>query len=252
MNLEGLLDELRGNVLRDDAVLASGPNDQLWSDETLVKYINDGYTRFARRTLSLRDASTPEVVEVTLAAGVSTYDLHESILSVVSARYDTDTVDLDRIGRSLVNVMVINDPPWFDPSTAGELNPGRPRAFSTDETISVDTAGAVNMKVWPEPAAAENGKTVYLRVARKPVDLFRIDKLDQVCELPEEYQLDMLEWAAYRALRNSDIDGHKEAAVDHQARFEAAVAEILKDMRRKMFAPTTWRFGDNGYAWDTV
>jgi hypothetical protein len=252
MNLEGLLDELRGNVLRDDAVLASGPNDQLWSDETLVKYINDAYLRFARRTLSLRDASTPEVVEITLAAGVSSYDLHESILSVVSARYDTDTVDLDRIGRSLVNVMVYNDPPWFDPSTAGELTPGRPRAFNTDETISVEIEGGVNLKVWPVPSATEDGKTVHLRVARKPLELFSIDKLDLECELPSDYELDMLEWAAYRALRNSDIDGHKEASKEHQARFEAAVAEILKDMRRKMFAPTTWRFGDHGFAWDTV
>ena len=251
MDLASLLGELRGNVLRDDAVLASGPQDQLWSDDTLVRYINDGYLRFSRQTLALRDASTPEVVEVTLATGVSTYDLHESVLSVVSAKYDTDNFDLQRIGRSLVNTTPVNDPPWFDPSTVSQLNPGRPRAFNTDETVSVDVAGGVNLKVWPAPSATEDGKTIYLRVARKPLELFSISKLALECELPVEYQLDMLEWAAYRALRNSDIDGHKEAAEKHETRFKDAVAEVLKDMRRKMFAPMTWRFGDNGFAWDS-
>jgi hypothetical protein len=252
MNLEGLLGELRGNVLRDDAVLASGPNDQLWSDETLVNYINDAYLRFARRTLVLRDASTPEVVEVLLAAGVSTYDLHESVLSVITARYDTDQVDLERIGRSLLNMVPYNDPPWFDASTVSTLTPGPPRAINTDETISVDTAGAVHLKIWPAPTLTEEGKTIYLRVARKPLELFNIDKLALECELPIEYQLDMLEWAAYRALRNSDIDGHDQAAKDHEARFEASISEVLRDMRRKMFAPLTWRFGDHGFSWGTV
>ena len=115
MNLESLLDELRGNVLRDDAELASGPQDQLWSDDTLVRYINDAQSRFARKTLALRDASTSEVVEVTLATGVSTYDLHESIVAVQSARFDTSVIDIVRVGRSLMSNLSVADPSWFDP-----------------------------------------------------------------------------------------------------------------------------------------
>jgi hypothetical protein len=249
MNLESLLDELRGNVLRDNAELASGPDDQLWSDDTLVRFINDAQSRFARKTLALRDASTPEVVEVTLATGVSTYDLHEAVVAVQSARYDTSTIDISRVGRSLMSNLSVGDPPWFDPNTAEVWTPGPPRAFATDETISVETAGAVTMKVWPAPSSVENGKTVYLRVARKPLELFTIDKLQAVCELPEEYQLDMLEWAAYRALRNSDIDGHSSRADKHETRFDSAVAEVLKEMRKKLFAPMSWQFGQNGFSW---
>lgn len=249
MNLEALLDELRGNILRDDAVKASGPDDELWSDETLVRYINDAYSRFARKTFALRDNSTPEVVEVSLVAGTSTYDLHESIVSVVSARYDTATTDLARIGRALVSTRPVNDPPWFDPNTTDAMNPGPPRAFSTDETVSVETAGAVVMIVYPAPSADEDGKIVHLRVARKPLVAFTIKDLKLGCELPEEYQLDMLEWAAYRALRNSDIDGHKESAKDHEARFDASIAEVLKEMRSKLFAPIAWQFGLGGFSW---
>ena len=251
MNLESLLDELRGNVLRDNAELASGPDDQLWSDDTLVRYINDAQSRFARRTFALRDASTPEVVEVTLATGVSTYDLHESIVAVQSARFDTSVIDIARVGRSLMSNLSVADPSWFDPTTAETWTPGPPRAFSTDETISVDTAGAVTMKVWPAPSATENGKTVYLRVARKPLEQFTVAKLTLVCELPEEYQLDMLEWAAYRALRNSDIDGHSASADKHEARFNDAVAEVLKELRSKLFAPMSWQFGQGGFSWSS-
>lgn len=245
MNLEGLLSELRGNVLRDDAELASGPDDRLWKDEALVLYINDAYLRFARRTLALRDASTPEVVEIPLDAGVSLYELHRSILSVVSARYDTDTSDLVRVGRSLMEYMTPPDPIWFDPD-AVILNPGRPRAFGTDETVE---GGTVHLQVWPVPTVTEAGKLIRLRVARKPLVLFTLDDTEAECELPEEYQIDMLEWAAYRAQMNSDVDGASAMAEKHKDRFEAAVAEVLRDMRRKMFAPLQFQYGRNGFTW---
>lgn len=249
MNLEALLNELRGNVLRDDSGLASGPSDYLWDDETLVRYINDAYLRFARRTLSLRDASTPTVCEVPLDAGVFTYPLHASVLSVVSARYDTDEADLARVGRSLLMDTSRGDLPWFDPESMSTLQPGRPRAFSTDETVE---HGIVTLRVWPTPTADEAGKVLKLRVARKPLELLSLDETEAECELPEEYQIDMLSWAAYRALSTSDVDGHSAAADKHKLRFEEAMQEVLKDMRRKMFAPTGWQFGQGGFAWGTV
>jgi hypothetical protein len=249
MNLEELLSELRENLLRDNAELASGPNDQLWTDETLVRYINDAQQRFARKTLSLRDASTPEVVQVTLATGVSSYALHASVLAVVSARYSTDTADLARVGRARVMVIPQPDPPWFDPSTVSQMNPGRPIAVSTDETLDVDTK-AVTLTVYPAPSATENGTVVYLRVARLPLEKFTIDEMDMDCELDEDYQLDMLEWAAFRALRTSDIDGHSDQAEKHKDRFTEAGDAVLKDIRRKMQAPIRFAFGQNGFTWE--
>jgi len=246
MNLEALLSELRGNVLRDDAELASGPDDHLWSDETLVRYINDAYLRFARRTLALRDASTPEVVEVPLDAGVSLYALHGSILSVVSARYDTDPNDLARVGRSLMQYMTPPDPLSFDPNSPQPLTPGRPYAFGTDETVEEHR---VNLTVWPAPATEQAGKLIRLRVARKPLVMFTLDDMEQECELDDDYQLDMLEWAAYRAQNTSDVDGASTAADKHKTAFEDAVAGVLKDMRRKMFAPMQFQFGRNGFTW---
>jgi hypothetical protein len=251
MNLQGLLDELRGNVLRDDAELASGPDDRLWSDETLVRYVNDAQTLFARRTLSLRDASTPEVTQVTLVAGVSLYELHPSVLCVLSARPSDTAYDLSRVGRSLLSTLVPTSQPYFDSNAVEGWTPGRPRAFATDETLSIDSAGAVTLQVWPTPSADEEGLVLNLRVARLPLVEFTVNKPKDECELPSEHQLDMLEWAAFRALRNSDIDGHSDAASKHEKRFDDAVKEVLKDLRRKMFAPMAWQFGGNGFSWES-
>jgi len=249
MNLEALLGELRENVLRDDAELASGPNDKLWSDETLVRYINDAMQRFARKTLLLRDASTPEVIEVTLATGVSTYDLHESVLAVVSASYEDEQIDLARVGRALLSTYQQDNAPWFDVNSVSELNPGPPRAFATDETLVVDTKGGVHMRIWPAPTVAENGTTIFLKTARLPLVPFDVNKLSADCEIHDMYVLDMLAWAAYRAFSNSDIDGHSTAADKYEARFEKATSEVLKDNRRKMRAPIGWAFGQNGFSW---
>lgn len=250
MNLEALLSELRVNVLRDDAQKAIGPEDQLWSDETLVLYLNDAQQRFARKTLTLRDASTPDVTQVTLATGVSSYPLNNVVLAVVSARYDTSVVDLPRSGHTLIYGGAREpDPPWFDPSIVTQWPPGPPMIFNTDETMVFDDEGAVTFNVFPAPSATENGKIISMRVARLPLDDFAIAKLQANCEIPSDYQLDMIEWAAYRAFRTSDIDGHSAMAVDCKTRFEDAVQDVLKDVRRKMFAPTTWKFGQNGFTW---
>lgn len=251
MKLEELLDELRVNILRDDSELASGPSDELWTDETLVRYINDAQQRFARRTLSLRDATTPEVVEVPLAAGTATYVLHKSVLAVVSARYNTDSYDLTRVGRAVLAVVRPEDNLWFDANNVSSMTPGRPLAVSTDESMDVDSK-AVMLTVYPTPSATEEGNIIYLRTARLPLDDFTIDKPQAVCELDDTYQLDMLAWAAYRALCNSDIDGHSAQAKDHEQRFNTAIAEILKDVRRKMRAPIRFEFGRGGYTWETV
>lgn len=250
MKLEDLLDELRVNILRDDAVLASGPSDQLWTDEALVRYINEAQSLWARKTFALRDASTAEVVEVPLSAGVPTYELHRSILSVVSARFDDSVVDLTRFGRSNVEALFGIDPPFFDSSNVTAATPGAPRGFSTDEGLSVDDPSAIRLTVMPTPSADEEGLLLHLRVARMPLKDFTVEDTEAVCELSKEYQLDMLEWAAYRALRNSDIDGHNDASKEHENRFNTAVKEVLRDVRRKMRQPQRFAFGTNGFAWE--
>lgn len=251
MNVQDGLDELRQNLLRDDARLSSGPDDRLWSDDTLIRYWNDAIHRFARKTLTLRDSTTPEVVEVVLRTGVTQYTLHPSVRSVISARFDTSEFDMRRLGHSALSDarMVRDDDDWPIPPSPDLWPSGPSLVFSTDESLDLEEQSAVILRLWPAPAVAQNGLLLHLRVARMPLCELSLTNLKAYPELPVDYHLDTLEWVAYRAFRTSDIDGSSDKAQQHKDRFEEAIQEALKDLRRKLFTPTTWGFGRSGFVW---
>lgn len=251
MTVQELLDELRINVLRDNSGLLAGDSDRLWSDATLVSYINDAYRRFARNTLMIRDQSTAAVTQIALSVGVTLYPLHTSILSVLSARYNLDSSDLPRAGHVLLDSRVLADPLYFDASQLGTLAPGAPKAFSTDE--GVDPAGPqqqFNLRVYPAPSATEDGNPIYMRVARLPLAALTLDAPDAQLEVPEDYHLDLLDWAAYRALSNKDVDAADgPSAKEFRDRFEKLIEDVKREMRRKLFAPQGFSFGGGAFSY---
>lgn len=252
MTLQDLLDELAKGMLRDRSDMMSGPEDQLWPDEQLVKYINEAEGILARKGLVIRDASTSAVVEVALADGVAQYTLHPSVIAVISAKFPTDVGDLARAGHSALNSFQHPDPLFFDPSHLSVLPPGKPLAFATDEQLDAASGktGVVSMRVYPVPNADYDGSLINLRVVRKPLKALTMDDLEASPEVPEEYHLGLLDWAAYRALRNIDSDaGAVEKADKYKTEFEAMVAQARTDALRKLFAPLQWGFGRNGFSW---
>jgi hypothetical protein len=250
MNLGEQLEELRVNILHDRSDLIAGDSDSLWTDETLLRYIGDGERRFARRTLILRDSTTPEVVRVKLKSGVTTYPAHASVLSVLSAKYHTDTWDLKRSGHGVIEQQSPQEFLSFDPTAGYTTPPGAPLAFYTDETLVFARQGGVTVSVYPEPGADEDGKYLYMRVIRLPMTSYGSDCLDKCSEIPEDYQLDVLEWAAYRAQRGFDSDAGAPTSADaHKKAFDEAVQSAIKEMKQKTFANTGLRFGGNGFTW---
>ncbi|MNX63515.1 hypothetical protein D3C86_945160 [compost metagenome] len=82
--------------------------------------------------------------------------------------------------------------------------------------------------------------TLHLQVLRRPLVPLSLNDLDAAPEIPEEYHLDLLEWAAWRALRNHDADLDGDAnnigivmarSSAHKKRFEDAVAECKRRMK---------------------
>lgn len=250
MLLEEQLDELRVNILRDRSDLIAGDTDSFWTDDTLLRYIGDGERRFARQTLILRDATTPEVTQIKLRNGVTTYPLHDTLLAVLSAKYDTDTFDLQRSGHGLI---LQYTPPEFlsyDPTVSYTVAPGRPVAFYTDETLVFARRNKVTFSVYPPPGLDQDGKIVALRTIRMPLSRYTQDDLSRESELPEDYQLDVLEWAAYRALRGFDADaGAPTIADSHKQAFDEAVARATREAKLKLFANLTVRYGTNGFSY---
>lgn len=250
MTLDELLRELRTNVLRDRSDIIAGDTDSLWSDETLLMYIKDAERRFARQTLILRDSTTPEVARFKLKTGVTTYPLHASVISVLSARLINTSNDLLRSGHA---ILAQASPPeflTFDPTAPYTVAPGAPQAYYTDETMVFATQNAVTLSVYPAPSATEDGKVLFLRTIRLPLSGYTADDLGRESEIPEDYQLDTLEWAAYRALRGFDSDaGAPTSAAEHKNAFDDAVKRATKELKQKMFANTGLKYGGNGFTW---
>jgi hypothetical protein len=253
MTLEDLLAELRDNILHDRSDRVSGATDYLWSDATLIRYINEAQRRLARRGLVIRDGTTPAVCEVTLVEDQETYDLHPSVVAVISAKLDGDVADLGRTGHAMLNAYRPADGLYWDPGALTSLPPGKPLAFSTDEETGVDgddIAQLVKLRVYPAPGPDYAGDTLRLRVVRLPIEELTTRTLKAKPEIPEDYHLDMLDWAAYLALRIVDRDGEDRGrAADFRASFEDHVREARRSSMRKLFAPTPWGFGRNGWTW---
>lgn len=250
MTLDDQLQELRTNILRDRSDIIAGDTDSLWSDETLLKYIADAERRFARQTLILRDSTTPEVTQIILKLGVPTYALHKSMLSVISARLTGTSYDLQRSGHALVAQAYPTEFLAFDPSTPYTVAPGAPVAYYTDETLVYARQSRVTLSVYPVPSSVEDGQVLNLRTIHLPIAGYTADDLERDSEIPEDYQLDVLEWAAYRAQRGYDGDaGAPTASEAHKKAFDEAVQRAIQEMKRKMFAGTGLRYGSNGFAW---
>lgn len=260
MNLGDMLSELRTGILHDVSSLSSGTSDQLWSDATLVRYIDEAQCRFARGSLVLRDGTTPEVTQVTIVAPVdgaaqTVYALHPSVIAVISAQLVGDTADLARAGHSAFQTYHTPDAYFFNPSYLGTLPPGKPLAWGTDEYLTADpygTVGVVSLRLFPKPIPDYDGQVIGLRVLRIPLIRFnQSSDLSLTSEIPEQHHMDLLDWAAYLALRKVDIDaGMPDRAREFQQAFEAHVMEARKAMMRKLFTPLEWGFGRNGWSWD--
>lgn len=254
MILSELLSELRRNILYDRSDRVDGDEDQLWDDETLVRYIDEAQRKLAREGLVIRDGSTADVTQVTLVAGQQLYPLHESVIAVVSARYDTEQHDLRRVGHWFLAGSQMPDTQYFDVNQASVLTPGKPVAFATDETVGnndFDSAGVMQLRLYPMPTSTEAGKKIYLRVMRLPIERLNKARLKASPEVPEEHHLEMLDWAAYLALRVQDQDaGNRSAASDFETRFLATVKKAQRTQMRKLFNPQGWGFGRGGWSWE--
>ena len=252
MNLRGMLKELRENILHDrsDSV-PGGASDQLWDDETLIRYINDAVDRFANETECIRDFVTAEATQVKLVAGQEFYPLHPSVIGVMTARYGDDARDLARTGHSTLSTYQTPVSDFFDPNTLPTLKPGKPLAFATDEGVSEDEHGhfmVCNLRIFPLPTTAYEG-VVKMRVIRRP--LRHLHGMEDRPEIPSNWHLAVLDWAGYLAIRQPDLDI---AGVDQmlkmrelKSQFDDHCARAKKQLTRKTFAPATWGFGRGGF-----
>lgn len=267
MNLGELLSELRENLLADFSDQVAGTRkDQLWTDETLVRYINEAQNRFAKRAECLRDAVTPDTCTVTMVAGQRDYALHPKVIGVLSGKFYHNTpehIDLARAGHANLDTYRSPDNRFLDFSYITSLKPGKPIAFTTDEGMLGDAKGALNRMtlrtypvISPEFAVRDDltASVINLRVVRFPMVKLDISNLNGEPEIPEQYHMNILDWAGYLALRKPDLDvagGDARGLSAQLAKsFEATVEDAKRELKRRMFAPAAFKFGGNGFTYE--
>lgn len=233
MNGEELFDTLRLNILKDRAT------PPLWSDDRMVEVLNEAYLEFAEESQIIRDG-TSEVATVTLESGVESYEYDRSILSVLSAKYEGMIGNLTRIGVDQTDgdSNTVGTYEWLAAVNAQYPNGGTPVAYRTDDSLYM-------MTFHPTPAADDEGKVVRLRVARLPIELLTVDNLAVDIEIPRQYVMGIAHGAAAIAYSDQDADGYdpNQAAVQ-RGKFEAYLARAKRGMKRQMFQPITWGFGN--------
>ena len=226
MNVNELLRELRRNILRDvsDAIGADEA-DFLWTDDGLLAYINDAYFRFCHLTEYLQDATTTAVTRIPLVQGQTDYPLHPSVIRVMSVEYGNLVLQVNTADHLLGDRQ---DSPGYT-RVRREDYPG---VFAVVPDYEVGM-----LKVVGKPTAEDAGKDLRLRVSRYPIERLSFDNGEAEPELPERFHLDLLEWAAFRALRNHDADAENMGkASAHSTRFERAVEEVKNEFKARKFA----------------
>jgi hypothetical protein len=179
MTVAELLRHARESYLRD----AAAPF--LWSAQELLRYLNEAQVLFARHTHILMDDAS-DFTTITSAPGVTRYALDPRIVFVSEVYDDT--------GRRLLAASRAKAP-----RTPFQ---GKPRHYTLDASVST-------LRLLPTPDDVYEFNLVVARTPLKPL----VTEYDTP-EIPEAYHLSLLDWVAYKALRNNDTEGSNVTAAE--------------------------------------
>lgn len=226
MTLNQLVKELRRNILRDVSDATSvDEDDLLWTDESLAMYINEAYYRFCHLTEYLQDATTQEVCYLALEVGKRDYQLHPSVIRILSAEH----------GKALLPVTSTDALFGDQPEFAGYRTVYQGEYSGVYAVVPDYEIGTI--VIAGTPTAEDIANPIRFRVSRYPIEKLTLDAAEAEPEIPERFQLDMIEWAAFRALRNHDGDAENMAkASAHSTRFERAVEEVKAEFKMRKFS----------------
>lgn len=240
MTLEELLDHISGNVLDDRSDLVSGAPDELFSEATLVRYLNEGQRQFCRKAWPIIDDETASCCEIDLVAEQATYPLHSSVVRVYSVRPNDSDIPLSPLNWALISSQVAPEyPDFLENRFAYSVPSGRPAYYSLDEATR-------KLRIRPKPSADQVTAIVKLklRVARMPITLLSVDDPEGVPEIPEDYHMNLCDFAAGSALSQQNIDADaKKDGRDLLAKFYADLRAAKIDQVVAQRNPARFVFG---------
>lgn len=240
MNTGELLDHVANHMLDDRATLLAGENDELFSDATVVRYLNDAQNKLARDAMVIEDFETAAICEIDLTENNQFFALHKSILQVKAARLSDTDVDLLRVGYDDARLLPNHhayEPDYWDVNVSYTDTPGRPARYSTD-------MGTRKLRLDRPVDAATALLTLNLTVVRLPLTPLTTADPNASPEVPEEFHLDLCLYAAGSCLKNTaDIDAELRSLGRQMVNdFEDKVASAKRDKQRLQQRRPRFRF----------
>lgn len=177
----------------------------LWSDEDIVRYLNDAVNEAATRAFLIEDNTSTACCTITLEPGQSTYPLHDSVVAVKRVTF---------AGKPLTASSVED---MDETDTAWEAKTGaQPQRFIANGAVT-------EIRLYPEPTVAG---TLSLTVYRTPLQELSADVDTGAPEIKTVYHERLKNWIYRCALLKDDAETFDRArANDYEARFAADFGE---------------------------
>ena len=185
-------------VFRSDMQDAVAP--YLWSDDDIVRYLNDAVDEAAERARLIEDSTSAACCQITLVPDQATYPLHTSVFHVKRV-----TLAGKPLSESSVEVEDERNTTWESASS------GDPSRF-------IVNGQATTITLVPAPAEAGTLKLTVYRTS-----LARLTTGTSQIELKQVYHARLKDWAYRCAYLKQDSETLNESkAGEHEAKFERA------------------------------
>jgi len=248
MTLDEMLRYTAKEFLDDRTDIVDGDNDDLWSDEYLCRQFNEGARILARRAWVIVEYGSIPAGSITLRTGVSVYPLHKSVLRVYDGTPTTQTAPLGRTEDINLRDTSVVTPYPADAFNAVELGSAASLAGGDDALSGATLAFATDaasrtVRVFPPPTVDQNGLRVVMKIARLPITELTLDAMDASPEVPEEFHLQLCEYAAGKALTLPNVDAdQKPEGRRLLAAFDQIVREARQERQRAEASTYRWNF----------
>lgn len=181
MNVSDFITEFRDTVA--DHIVPP-----FWTSENIVRYLNEAVQEACERAKLIEDRSTPTVCSITLQAGVSTYNLHPSVLEIKRLSYRGRPLD-----ETSTEALDCDSPGW-------ETRSGQPRVYVFEQASGVQPP---RVRMVPTPTATDTIALTVYRGALKPLSA---DIDTGKPEIPERFHERLMDWVLHRAYLKQDAD----------------------------------------------
>jgi hypothetical protein len=208
----------------------------------LVRYFNEAQRILTRRAWVIIETGVAPAGLVTLITGKVLYPLHKSVLRVFDATPTTQSAPLGRTDDfSLRNPSPLGADA-FDVGAAASIAGVDTTAAGPPYAIASD-AGTRTLRVYPAPAAAQQGTKLSLKIARMPICFLSVDEMRGTPEVPDDYHMWLCDYAAGRCLTgpNTSAVAKTEGRIMLKE-FDEHVREARQERQRAEMGDSRWAF----------